>query len=105
MEERVDKILREIDRQGNDGCPSHAFFCPGCQGGHAYWTTGPVAWKFNGDMEKPTFEPSLLIYGWKAPDGTMGQPRCHLYVRDGQIQFLDDCEHGLKGQTVPMQPF
>ncbi len=104
MDEHVDKKLREIER-GNDDCPSHSFFCPGCKGGHAVWTTGKVQWSFNGSLDKPTFDPSILIYGWKNPDGSVGQPRCHLYVRDGQLQFLDDCEHEYKGRTVPMVLF
>jgi hypothetical protein len=28
--------------------------------------------------------------------------RCHVFITNGQIQFLDDCTHALKGQTVPI---
>ena len=28
--------------------------------------------------------------------------RCHSYVKDGQIQFLNDCSHVLAGQTVDL---
>ena len=31
-----------------------------------------------------------------------GTPRCHLFVRDGRIEFLGDSEHELKGGTVDM---
>ena len=41
--------------------------------------------------EKPTFSPSLL---------SQGRVRCHMFVRDGMIQFLGDSEHSLRGQTV-----
>lgn len=51
---------------------------------------------FNGNFEKPSFVPSLLCYG----DGY--HPRCHLWITDGIIKFFDDCDHDLKGQTVPM---
>jgi hypothetical protein len=30
--------------------------------------------------------------------------RCHIFVRDGKIQFLNDCTHELAGKTVPMEP-
>jgi hypothetical protein len=33
----------------------------------------------------------------------MPSHRCHFFVRDGQIQFLEDCHHNLKGKTVPME--
>lgn len=81
------------------------FFCPGCKSIHSVYTAphgdgnGPV-WGFNGSIYKPTFTPSLLCYGSPAHDDWPGIPRCHSFIRDGQIQFLDDCEHSLKGQTV-----
>lgn len=86
-----------------DGSPiGYMFWCPGCKCGHGVATdrTNPAAnWTFNGDMEKPTFSPSVLV------DKDRPERRCHLYVRDGQIQFLNDCHHGLRGQSVPMEPF
>lgn len=27
---------------------------------------------------------------------------CHSFVRAGKIEFLGDCTHALKGQTVPL---
>jgi hypothetical protein len=75
------------------------FHCPGCGYGHSYRiksTRGRPVWQWNGSMEKPTFTPSLLVNQHDAAS------RCHLYVADGKIQFLPDCWHGLKGQTVPM---
>jgi hypothetical protein len=54
-------------------------------------------WQFNGDVEKPTFTPSLLAFNSPPPNG-----RCHSFVKDGRIQFLGDCTHELKGQTVDL---
>lgn len=76
------------------------FRCPGCDldpndsGIHAP-TDG---WSFNGDHQRPTFSPSILVR-WNAPDG---EKICHSYVRDGRIQFLGDCTHALAGQTVDL---
>lgn len=78
----------------------YAFFCPGCQNVHQVNS----GWTFNGDYDAPTFTPSVLVNGnpkYKHPTA----PRCHSFVTDGQIRFLDDCEHDLKGQTVPLQRF
>lgn len=91
----MEKILREV--QHNGGGPDLVFWCPGCKCGHGVWTTGErKRWSFNGDMEKPTFDPSVLIER---------KPRCHLHVRNGEIHFLPDCEHELKGRIVPMEKF
>lgn len=30
---------------------------------------------------------------------------CHSFIKDGQIQYLDDCTHRLKNQTVPLKPY
>lgn len=97
------------------------FTCPGCGDVHMVDTT---RWKWNGDMEKPTFSPSLLIRtGHHVPNRkdegcwctfneeqrAAGKPEtrfecyvCHSFVRDGQIQFLSDCTHSLAGKTVPL---
>lgn len=53
-------------------------------------------WTFNGDFEKPTFNPSMLIQ----PNNLHG--RDHFFVKGGKIQYLSDCEHELAGQTVEM---
>lgn len=73
--------------------------CPACGNGHLFYTSynGKPAWTFNGNLENPTFSPSMLVYA-HSPN----QKRCHSFVRDGKIQFLDDCEHGLKGQTIDL---
>lgn len=78
----------------------YAFNCPGC----GYWHGVHVAetnhlgarWTFNGDPEKPTFEPSVLMR--EQPTGIT----CHLFVRDGMAQFCEDSTHDLRGQSVPL---
>ena len=76
------------------------FFCPGCKSHHSYCIKSTIpgrpVWVWNKDMEKPTFAPSLLV------NGRWPESRCHLFLRDGMIQFLDDCHHELKGKTVPL---
>ena len=75
------------------------FNCPGCKDLHAVNTT----WSFNGDFEKPTVNPSVLVTWkyWSANNGFINNI-CHSYIKDGMIQFLDDCTHELKGQTVEL---
>jgi len=101
------------------------FHCPGCDSMHVVNVnpaTNPC-WGFNGDYERPTFTPSVLVrwghhvpgVGGRGPDSRCqfgcddpedGNPACcgvcHSFVTDGQIQFLGDCTHALAGQTVPL---
>ncbi len=77
------------------------FDCPGCNFPHSFRVAGiPSPWIWNGDLDRATFSPSLLVRFGDGP----GDKRCHSYVRDGQIRFLDDCSHSLAGQTVKV-PF
>lgn len=99
------------------------YWCSGCEEMHAL-NTGPgtPCWTFNGNYDRPTFTPSVLIRsGHHSPEYKMPADGkceyceeakaegyetlccvCHSYITDGQIQFLDDCTHKLKGKTVPL---
>ncbi len=103
-----------------------AFFCPGCKEYHSVHirqSNEHPSWTFNGDYDKPTFNPSILVRsGHYVPGSGLddcwcnfkerfpdeGEPpfhccQCHSFVRDGKIQFLSDCSHELAGQTVDMK--
>lgn len=80
------------------------FYCPGCQDQHTISVKGPKAWSFNGNEEKPTFHPSILVYEQPPFGDWKGQPRCHSSVTDGVISFLPDSSHALAGQSVPLPP-
>lgn len=94
-----------------------AFRCPGCKQNHQVRPfDGSRGWTFNGDGDKPTFSPSILVTGPSrfctdeeidrimATGQKIDLPnmRCHSFVTDGNIQFLSDCSHELAGQTVPL---
>lgn len=102
-----------------------SFKCPGCKLFHSMNVggKGSPGWAFNGDLEKPTFTPSILArnghyashhkqgdqcwcdYNKENPDDyTEGFECsvCHSFVTDGEIQFLPDCTHELAGQTVEL---
>lgn len=122
--------IRSIDHEPGDGHPDFMFWCPACKCGHGIWTTSKSAsgggWKFNGNIDKPTIEPSVLVEtttftdkGWQQynvwsaagyPD-RKGEPfdskplRCHSVVTDGVIHYCADCSHELAGKAVPMEDF
>ena len=95
--------------------------CPGCgdedgPGAHVlpvHWLPNGMSesegvankphWTFNGNMDSPTFSPSIL----SSYEQWVGTPKerkhvCHSFVTDGKIQFLSDCTHSLAGQTVEL---
>lgn len=95
--------------------------CPGCRELHQVRVEGKGGprWGFNGDFDRPTFTPSVRVAGhqvvrdeagaWTGEwlRGADGKPLpliCHSFVNDGQISFLCDCTHALRGQVVPLQP-
>jgi hypothetical protein len=82
-----------------EGCPDRfVFWCPGCGCGHQI----DERWTVTGTPEKPTVRASVLFRGPKDGDGANKAIRCHLFITDGEIRFLGDCEHELAGKTVPM---
>jgi hypothetical protein len=99
------------------------FWCPGCKAAHriTYGTGNDYRWGWNGDVNKPTFTPSVLVrtghyaydtppekcwctYNAEHPDNPSGYTCqvCHSFVTNGRIQFLSDCTHALAGQTVDL---
>lgn len=103
---------------------SRIFNCPGCKEYHSVRvkgdkSKGPV-WGYNWNDEKPTFTPSLLVRFVSIPDqpekdsngdyalGSDGRIKgakdevCHSFIREGKIQFLNDCTHELAGKTVEL---
>lgn len=86
------------------------FWCPGCKEMHVVNS----GWQSNGDYDRPTFSPSVIVR-YRHPKGhTNENPAplgyggpyveevCHSFVRDGRIEFLGDCTHELAGKTVPL---
>lgn len=82
------KVKWLTDPDNTTGCWD--FFCPACGYGHSF----DKRWTFNGNEERPTFSPSLLVHG-------LGQyPQCHSFVRDGYMEYQNDCGHEMRGLTV-----
>ena len=89
------------------------FKCPGCKEVHLITdnltdteaiANGP--WIFNGDFENPTIQPSVLTRNYlknpKTGKHDIEINRCHSFITVGFIQFLSDCMHELRGQTIEL---
>lgn len=121
------RYLAVKDEAGVTHEKQHAvIMCPACGYTHVMGV-GPHArgakWDFNGDDDKPVFRPSLLMRTtlWHPPvtaenhaeyvANPWPQERreyvCHSFIgingaQPGQIIFLGDCTHDLKGQVVEL---
>ena len=97
----MSKFKKYEGKLWGDDNPDVIFYCEGCKCDHGIWTTQPnhrnATWQFNGDMDKPTVTPSLHM-------DTPGRV-CHSFITNGNIQYLDDCCHALKGQTIELPEY
>jgi hypothetical protein len=97
------KVKRVLNYDGQEY--GYQFKCPGCKFLHIFRTHNskgenrPI-WTFNGNLEKPTFIPSLKLH-YDAQEGRPGYC-CHSIVTDGKIQFCSDCTHDLVNQTMEL---
>lgn len=74
------------------------FWCSGCACAHKFKIEGPGRnYDFNGNMDKPTFIPSLAVYAEEP------SKRCHLNLINGKIHYTPDCFHKLRGCVVELE--
>jgi hypothetical protein len=77
-------------------CYTH--WCPGCKQMHLINIEKPnrlgAIWSFDGNLESPTFNPSVNHVG-----------SCHYFIRSGQIAYCSDSKHEFSGQTIPLPDF
>jgi hypothetical protein len=79
-------------------------WCPGCDVQHAMNVKDAEGnhatpyWEWDGEMEQPTFNPSILVYA------SGSQPRCHSFITHGRWSYLTDCGHPLAGKSADMVP-
>lgn len=94
-------------------------WCPACDESHVVTVDRSgapgITWEWDGSLDAPTINPSLLVRGHQWPEEfsfhkpnhhvAPGEPIvCHSFIRAGQIEYLSDSTHNLAGQTVPLPP-
>lgn len=113
---------------GNGKQIGFMIFCHACKCGHGFLVKSGIPgrdWTFDGNMEKPTFNPSMLVRGTMYPSGgqmpnddelaqlkagkdfgpEMRPYICHSFVHNGKIQYLSDCTHKFANQTINLEDF
>lgn len=96
-------VKRRVVTQDDKYLYTHFYWwCVGCDEQHVWALKEQPSdyavpeWEFDGNLESPTVSPSILT------DGSNPAKRCHVFIKNGQIEYLGDCWHKLAGQTVPM---
>jgi hypothetical protein len=93
--------MAKVVQFGLPGKERLLFWCPGCD---TVMQVCPKRWSWNGDVDKPTLWPSIKQTCGPFPEGSSraGQTEvCHCFVRDGNIEFCNDCTHEKRG-TMPL---
>ena len=87
-------------------------WCPACEEMHPL----PDSWKFDGDLENPSFRPSFKHSGKKTvkvdgkwtgewvrdAQGKAVPYVCHYVLTKGVLNFCGDCTHDFAGRSVPL---
>jgi hypothetical protein len=90
----------------------YSHWCPACQEMHQL----PDSWRFDGNLESPTFTPSFKHEGVKIEviegrwtgewirdaQGNTIPVCCHYILTNGILNFCGDCTHAFANQTVPL---
>ena len=102
--------MGQVNKKLRRGTDFYSHYCPGCEGMHNIHDS----WVFNGNVDCPTFTPSVSVGGMTACMSNSGfkivgkfvgareKGKCHYFLTNGQLQFLSDCTHRLAGKTVPL---
>jgi len=110
--------MSQVSRKLRQTSEGYSHWCPGCEEMHCISLTrnGGPNWTFDGNVDVPTFSPSVRITGkqcinengkwtgkWRlGPDGKALDGCCHYILNSGQIQFCPDSTHALAGKMVPL---
>ena len=101
------------------------FFCPACNKPHTINIGLPDSWDWNENTTEVTLSPSVLVSsGHYLPGGDHSNScwctyyknnpgeevhftcgKCHSFIKNGFISYLEDCSHDFKGQTLKLNPY
>ena len=108
--------MSDFIRETKEDDRLYEFWCPACEMHHH------IDDKWTIDLVNNTLSPSVLWESmnhrkhWKTDengDYIFGKDnkvigakkiKCHSFVKNGTIQYLNDCTHELAGTTSPMEP-
>jgi hypothetical protein len=92
-ERMISKIeqMKKIYKKNN----ALKFYCPGCDTVHVISLD---YWYWNENFERPTIRPSIM-------QTYQDVSYCHLKLKNGKIEYMKECWHGLEGQIIDLVKF
>ena len=98
-----ERVVVIYDSKDNDKVAGYTIICPACRDHHEQNMGRHFLddrWTFNKNLTLPSFSSSLLVHEIEEMKDIF--PKCHSYINDGKIWYLDDCTHAMAGQTVEL---
>lgn len=89
-------LIVESEYQGRK---TYYYWCEGCKS-HDCFTDSWQIESWNPLTISPSVRMSQGGHGSGQPEKTL----CHVFIKNGIIEYLNDCPHSLRGQKVPMSP-
>jgi hypothetical protein len=90
-----DNYMRGTKLMETEEIGTYLHWCPGCKRLHPINTQKHNAynaiWSFDGNIEQPTFSPSINLVGY-----------CHYFITAGKILYCTDTKHEFSGQTIDL---
>lgn len=83
------------------GSAYYSHWCTACRHCHTYQIGGGRTWAFDGNVDNPTFAPSMLEFVTRK-DGSR-QTLCHYFLTAGVLKYCGDSPHALAGKDVPLE--
>jgi hypothetical protein len=92
---RLSAKLVKYETEGGSTYIYH--YCVPCKHCHQYQVP---RWTFNGNIEAPSFSPSMREF-YRAKDGGE-KTLCHYFLTDGIMKYCGDSPHDMAGKEMPL---
>lgn len=98
------RLSPKLVKHESEGVEAYSHWCTACQECHTFYIQdqGPEKWSFNGNVDRPTFSPSMKLYriGKKKDEE---RTLCHYILTDGVMNYCNDSPHAFAGKSVPLE--
>jgi len=94
------RLSSKLVRHEHEGSVTIYHWCTACSCCHGFQVP---RWSFNGDIEAPTFHPSMRLSVPMKMDSAEKRTICHYVLMGGVICYCSDSPHDFAGMSVPLE--
>ena len=96
------RLSPKLVKHESPGILAYSHWCEGCNHCHTFYIQcNGHTWTFDGNVNDPTFNPSMLEF-YTREDNTR-KTLCHYFLHSGVMKYCGDSPHALSGQEVPLK--